>query len=122
MAVEGEYRVYVVRREHQKEWLAKAQGGDETAKVCMWAGKNFMKAMRQEHSVCACCDRVFSGVDIPRAMVVLIPAEPDPEKVKAQAGGVCAECSKHDDQWLVDESTRRIGLSKAGMRPGDKAH
>jgi len=78
--------------------------------------------MATEHSACSCCDTVFSQGDVPRAFIVLIPVEQDPEKVKAKAGAVCSECSKHDDEWLVDQGVHRKGLSVTTARPGDQTH
>jgi hypothetical protein len=117
-----ECRAYIVRREDQKEWLAKAEGGDEAAKLCLSAAANFMRAITNEPSGCACCDTLFGRVDVPPAFIILIPVERDPVKVRAHAMAVCAECSKHDNKWLLDQGPKRQGLSASLARPGDKIH
>ena len=118
-----EFRVYIVRRQHLDEWRAKMDGGDEIAKTCLWAIKNFLDEMPTEHSVCSCCDMVFPPRRVPRAFIVLIPAEYDPQTVKARAAAVCRECSKQEDKWLVDQGIRREdGLPPTGLRPGDRVH
>jgi hypothetical protein len=48
----GDFNIYVVRKKDQKELMAKAKGGDETAKLVMWAASRFMKAMPNEFSAC----------------------------------------------------------------------
>jgi hypothetical protein len=115
-------QVYVMRQKDRNEWLAKARGGDDLAALCWLAAVNWMKGLATEHCVCSCCDMVFSGGDVPHAFIVLIPAKYDPETVMADAGGVCSECSKHDDKWLVDQGVRRQGLSPTEARPGDQVH
>ena len=108
-----DFRVYVVRKEHQKEWLARADSGsDEVARECMWAASQWMKdlsAERTERSVCACCNTALSTTKKPPAIIVLIPLIRDPETVRATAGGVCSECAKHDDTWLAEHGVRRDG-------------
>lgn len=116
------FRVYIVRKEHQKQWRAKAQDGDDTAKLCVNAAANFMKAVPNEPCGCCCCDTLFSPSDVPHAFIVLIPNERDSAKIKAHAFGVCIECSKRDDEWLVDQGVHREGLAPTAARPGDKIH
>jgi hypothetical protein len=96
---------YIVRKENQKHWRAKARSGDDTAKLCINAAANFMKAIPNEPSGCCCCDALFSFDDKPPAFIVLIPLKEDPEVVRAHAKAVCAECSKHDDKWLIDPNS-----------------
>jgi len=98
---------HVVRREHQKDWWVKAANGDEQAKLCMSAATHFMRAIPKGTSACACCDVPFSPGDVPQAFIVLIPVERDPERTRAHALPVCAECSKHDDTWLVRQGPQR---------------
>jgi hypothetical protein len=81
-----------------------------------------MKALPTEHAAYSCCDVVFSATDEVRAMLILISTDVDPDKIKAKAGGVCAERSEHDNKWIVDQSARREGLSAAGRRAGDQLH
>jgi hypothetical protein len=100
-------RAYVVRREQQREWLVKAANGDEHAKLCMSAAGHFMRAIPQGSSACACCDAPFSPGDVPQAFIVLIPTNRDPQKARAHAMPVCAECSKHDDTWLLRQGPKR---------------
>jgi hypothetical protein len=117
------FRIYIMRHADRNEWLAKARAGDQAAKLCQWAASKWMKAMPMEHSACSCCDMVFSPGDIPRAFIVLVPVKEDPKKVKAKAGGVCSDCSSHEDKWLVDQGVRRQGgLSPTEGRPGDQVH
>jgi hypothetical protein len=78
--------------------------------------------MLTEYSACACCDTVFPDSNFPRAFLVLIPVEHDPEHVKAMVDGVCRYCSENDDQWLVDPSVDRVGLSAAPRRGNDQIH
>jgi hypothetical protein len=106
----GKARIYLLRREQQKEWLAEAESGDETAKLVMSAASKRMSDLATEPSGCFCCDRVFLPGEIPRAFIVLIPTERDPAKGKATAGAVCVECGKHDDEWLIDQGLK--GLSR----------
>lgn len=115
-------RAHVMRQKHRNDGLAKASSCDDLATLCCLAALNWMKGLATEHCACACCDMVFSGGDVPHAFIVLIPAKYDPETVKADAGGVCSECSKHDDQWLIDQGVRRQGLSPTEARPGDQIH
>jgi hypothetical protein len=122
MTPDEKLNVYIVRHEDRKEWRAKANSGEEVARVCLWAISKWIKDLPTEYSACSCCDAVFSESDVPKAFVVLIPAVDDPENVKATAGGVCLECSKHDNQWLLDQSIRRKGLSAASRRRGDQIH
>lgn len=115
-----DFHVHVIRGKDQKEWMAKARGGDEQAKLCWWVVTSFVEAMPNEHSVCGCCDTLFSAGEAPQAFIVLIPA--DPEAKASAAIGVCSECSKHDDNWLVDQGVRREGLAPTTARPGDRIH
>src|SRR5450759_2710480 len=117
-----EFRVYLMRRQDQKRWLAEANSGSEIAKTVLWAASNWMKDMATEPSACSCCDRSFLPGDVPPAFVLLIPSVRDPEKVKAKASGICSECSVHDDRWLIDQAVHRQGLSPAAARPGDQMH
>jgi hypothetical protein len=120
MPTESErYRIHIVRRQDQNAWAARARIGDEVARICTWASSNFMKAIRAGHSTCACCNRVFAGNVVPRAFVVLIPVEREPDQIKAKAGGVCAECSNHGDQWIVDQCMDRQVLMGAPTLNGD---
>jgi hypothetical protein len=117
-----EFRVYIIRRADQDAWLADARSGNEVAKLCQWVASKWMKAMATEHSVCSCCDMVFSDGDLPQAFIVLIPTKYDPETVEAKAGAVCPECSQHDDAWLIQQGVHRTGLSPAAPRPGNQIH
>jgi hypothetical protein len=116
------FRFHIMRYEDRYAWRAKARSGGETANICLWAAENWMKDLPTEHSVCPCCHTVFSPTDVPRAFIVLIPVETDPERVKARAAGVCAECCKHDDQWLVAQGLGLTGLAPTTARPGDRVH
>jgi hypothetical protein len=122
MSEDESFRVYIMRYEDRTEWRAKAKGGDENARICQWAASKWMRARPTEHAACSCCDMVFSATDEVRALLILISTNVDPDKIKAKAGGVCAECSKHDDKWIVDQSARREGLSAATRRSGDQLH
>jgi hypothetical protein len=117
-----ECRVHVMRYKHRATWLAKAKGGDPLAGLCISAISRWLNAMLTEYSACACCDKVFPDSDFPRAFLVLIPVEHDPEHVKAMVDAVCRYCSENDDQWLVDQSVDRVGLSAAPRRGNDQIH
>jgi hypothetical protein len=117
-----EFRVYLIRRQDQKKWLAAAAGGSEVAKLVLWAASNWIKDMATKYSACSCCDRLLSPGDVPNAFVVLIPTVRDPEKAKAKAGAICPECNAHDDRWLIDQAINRQGLTPAAARPGDQIH
>src|SRR5262245_58566255 len=123
MAVEQfeDFRAYIVRYEDRAEWLQEARGGNETAKICQWAASNWMREMA-EHDLCSCCERTFSPPSRPRAFIVLIPIKKHPEKVRAKAGGVCAECSKRDNRWIIDNGAHRLGLPTTPPGLGDKLH
>ena len=114
--------VYIVRKEDQKEWRTKAQNGNDVAKLCINTAANFMRAIPNEPMGCGCCDAPFLPDDRPPAFIVLIPVEKDPEKVKARAMGVCLECSKHDNAWLIEQGPRREGLSITPAQSTDKIH
>jgi hypothetical protein len=114
--------VYIVRKEHQADWLAKAQSGDETAKLCMWAASNYMKDIPRGPYGCCCCDSLFSPHDKPPAFIVLVPTTPDPDKVRAHALAVCLECSMQDEVWIIEQGVRREGLAVTPPRSGDKIH
>jgi len=115
-----EHRVHIMRYQDRNRWLAAARRGNEAARLCQWAASKWMKGMATEPSACTCCDRVLSGADIPRAFLILVPTRRDPERVRATACAVCAECSRHDNQWLVNEGLYRNGLSRAEPRPGER--
>ena len=115
-----EFRIYIVRLRDHADWVAKVNAGDEIAQLCLWAASKWRLAIATEHSPCQCCDRPLSIADKPQAFIVFVPTAPDPEKVEASAGGVCSECSEHDDRWIVDQGVHRTGMSLAGVRPGDR--
>lgn len=116
----GQFRVYILRLRDRADWVAKVNAGDEIAQLCMWAASKWRRAIATEHSACTCCDRTLSSVEKPQAYIVLIPLDEDPEKVAASAGGVCSECSEHDDRWIIDQGVHRSGMSLAGVRPADR--
>jgi len=118
-----ECRVYLVRRPDQREWLAKANAGDEVARLCVWAASNLMRAISQGRLVrCTCCETSFNSAVVPQAFIVLLPIKRDAEKVGAHAMGVCAECCKKDDQWLLDQGLKRETLSPNSPQSHDKIH
>lgn len=78
--------------------------------------------MLREPSWCGCCDTSFSLGEVPRAFIVWIPTERDPEKVTAHAIAACSECSKHDDKWIVDQGVRWERPALATARSGDPVH
>ena len=114
--------VYIVRKADQEEWMAKAQEGEGIALVCMRAVGQFMKDIYSEPLHCSCCETLFSPSNLPEAFIVLIPVEHDPKDFSTQTRGVCSECSKNDNRWIVDNGPRRDGLSPSTGRPGDKLH
>jgi hypothetical protein len=95
---------------------------DDVAKLCINAASNFVRAIPNEAAGCCCCDTFFSPDDKPPAFIILIPVEEDPEIVRAHAKAVCAECSSHDDEWLIEQGVRREGLAPTPPRPGDRVH
>jgi hypothetical protein len=114
--------VYIVRRADQKEWMAKAQEGEGIAVVCMRAAGQFMKDIPNEPLHCTCCEALFSPSNLPEAFIVLIPVKHDPDNFSAQTQGVCSECSKNDNRWIVDNGPKREGLSPTTARSGDDIH
>jgi hypothetical protein len=117
-----ECRVYIVRKEDQKEWRAKAQNGDDVAKLCINTAGNFMRAIPNAPMGCCCCDTLFSSDDKPPAFIILVPVEEDPNMVRANARAVCSECGRHDNAWLIEQGVRREGLAPTPARPGDQIH
>jgi hypothetical protein len=75
--------------------------------VVDWATRKWLEDLRREHSACSCCDARFSPAEPPSAFLVLIPVISDPQTVSAKIGGICPECSKHENKWLLDNSLRR---------------
>jgi hypothetical protein len=118
----GNYCVYLVREEHQEEWIAKAGSGNEIAKLCLSASSNYVKAMQSRPFACGCCYTRFTLDDVPRVFIVAIPVEPDPEMVTAHTKAVCSECGKHGDKWLIDRGVRREGLTPTTARRSDRIH
>jgi hypothetical protein len=119
---EDDHHVFVLRTEHQNEWVAKAKAGNDAARLCLWAAEKFTKGIPDEPSFCGCCDTGFSRHDSPRAFIILIPVKEDPDTVRAHAAGVCVECSRHDDKWLIDQGVRRDGLAPTPPRSSDRTH
>ena len=117
-----ECRVYVLRKRDSAEWQALAAKGDENAQICIWAVGKFYRLMTDEPSWCACCDVHFVLSDIPQAFIILIPVNRNPTDITARAFAVCVECSKQEDDWLIDQVVRRDGLAPTTVRPGDKIH
>ncbi len=110
--------VYILRHTDSDRWIANAET-DDAVKLCLWAALEYMRSLGAEFSACACCDTVFSQAYIPESFVVLIPVEEDLQTVKADVRGVCLECSKHDDDWLIDQGVHREGLAPTPARLGD---
>ena len=119
---DDECRVHIMRYRDRTTWIKKANGGDRVAGLCISAISSWLNLMLRGHSTCACCDTVFPDSEFPRAFLVLIPAEQNPENVEAMVDGVCRYCSKNDDQWLVDQGIDREGLSAAPRRANDQIH
>jgi hypothetical protein len=118
-----EFGVYILRHKDRSKWIAEAKGGNEVAKQCMWAASKWMTEMDAGyHSVCSCCDALLSDQNQVRAFIVFVPTHEDPDRVKAKTGGVCAGCSLHDDNWLVDRSVHSIGLAPIPSRRGNQVH
>jgi hypothetical protein len=99
--------VHIFRKEHVEQWVAKARSGHEKARVCLWATRKWLEDLPTEYSACSCCDAPLSPDEPPQAFLVLIPVISDPETVSAKVGGICPECSKHENKWLLDKSLRR---------------
>jgi len=114
--------VYIVRAADQKEWMAKAQEGEGIAVVCMHAAGQFMKDIPNEPLHCTCCGALFSPSNLPDAFIVLIPVNHDARDFSVQTQGVCPECSKNDNSWIMDNGPKREGLTPTAARPGDKLH
>jgi hypothetical protein len=114
--------VYIVRRADQKEWMAKAQEGEGIAGICMRSAGQFIKDMSNEPLHCTCCEARFSPSNLPEAFIVLIPVEHDPKDFSVHTHGVCSECSKNDNRWILDNGPNREGLSPTTARPEDKTH
>jgi hypothetical protein len=117
-----ECRVYVLRRRDSAEWQGSAAKGDENAEICILAVGKFYRLMNDEPSWCACCDVRFAPSDIPQAFIILIPVKRNPADVTARAFAVCDECSKQEDDWLVDHGVRRDRLAPTTVRAGDTIH
>jgi hypothetical protein len=117
--------IFIVRMVDQKEWMAVAERGDEEAKLCLWAVRKFMNAFPHAGCCCGCCDSRLSEHASPEAFVILVPkTEENSNAVRAAAMGVCAECSEHDDEWLVEQGPKRKPgrLAPTPPRSGDKIH
>ncbi len=119
---DDECHVHIMRYKDRTTWITKANGGDRVAGLCISAISRWLNVRLTEHSACACCDAIFPESEFPRAFLVLIPAKEHPDNVKAMVDGVCRYCSKNDDQWLVDQSVNREGLSAAPRRAKDQIH
>jgi hypothetical protein len=117
-AIVGESYIYVIRREHQREWITRAKAGGKQARLCVLAASKFMKAMPNRPCGCACCVTQFPRGDVPQAFIILIPIKQGRETVWAHSRAVCSRCSTHDDQWLVDQGAFQKAL--APERPGDE--
>jgi hypothetical protein len=120
--LDEECRVHVMRHKDRTAWIVKANSGDRVAELCLLAISRWMNVMWKEYSACACCDTVFPDSEFPRAFLVLVPAEENPENVKTAVDAVCRYCSKNDDQWLVNQGVHREGLSAATRRGSDQIH
>jgi hypothetical protein len=114
--------IFILRKKHARKWRAKAQAGDDLAKLCISASANFVKAILNEPTGCSCCDTAFSPDDKPPAFIVLVPVKIDPHVARAHAKAVCSECAKHDDGWLVEQGVNREGLAITPTRRGDQIH
>jgi hypothetical protein len=117
-AIVDESYVYVIRREHQNEWLTRAKAGGKQARLCVLAASKFMKAMPNRPCGCACCVTRFPRGAVPQAFIILIPIKQGPETVWAHSRAVCSQCSTHDDQWLIDQGAFLKAL--APDHPGHK--
>jgi len=117
-----ECRIYILRRPDQKDWRVKAQSGDEAAKLCLWAASNFMKDIANEPLHCGSCEKLFSPGKMPQAFIVVTPIERDAADVRAHAMGVCSECVKRDDRWLIEQGPKRKGLPPTLPRKNDATH
>jgi hypothetical protein len=104
---EEKFDVYILRKENVKQWVAIARSGGEKARVCLWAAQKWLEDLPTEYSACSCCDTPLSPEEPPPAFLVLIPVISDPETISARAGGICPDCSKHDNKWLLEKSLRR---------------
>ena len=69
-----------------------------------------------EHFVCGRCESMLSRADT-LAFVVLVPVHKDSERVRVKELGVCLECSKHGNRWLVHQGVRPEGLSPTSDDP-----
>jgi hypothetical protein len=116
------FRFHVMRYEHRHAWRAEARNGREIAKLSLSAAEDWMTELAADDLGCPCCSRMFSPGDIPRAFIVLIPTEPDPEGFKAFAAGVCADCCKHDDLWLIEQGVASAGPAPTTRRRDDRVH
>jgi len=117
------HHIYVLRQADKEEWEAKARTGDEIARRCISAVKNFARGLLNgELTLSGCCERLFLSSDVPQAFLVLIPVKYDPNHVTVQVWGMCEECSKHDNQWLVDQGPKREGLAPTPPRSGQTSH
>jgi hypothetical protein len=116
------FRFHVMRYEHRHAWRAQARSGAEIAKLSLSAAEEWMTDLATDHVGCPCCNMMFSRGDIPRAFIVLIPTEPDPKGIKALAAGVCADCCRHDDLWLIEHGVAGTEPAPTTVRPGDRIH
>jgi hypothetical protein len=117
------HRIYVLRRVDKEEWTAKVRADDEMALRCISAVRIFMRDLSNGEPIhCGCCEGLFSSSDVPETVLVLIPVKYDPGNVTVQAWGMCKECSKHDDRWLIDYGPKREGLAPTPPRSGQTIH
>ena len=116
-----ECRVHIMRYKHRATWLAKAKGGDPLAGLCMSAISRWLNVMLTEYSACACCDTVFPDSEFPRAFLVLIPVEHDPEHVKAMVDGISV-LQRERRPMAGRSGIDREGLSAAPRRGNDQIH
>lgn len=117
-----ECRIYILRQSDQSEWSAKAQSGDEAAKLCLLVASNFMKNIANEPLHCGCCETLFSQAEMPRAFIVVTSIEYGSANVRAHTMGACRECVKQDDRWLIEHGPKRKGLPPDSPRENDKIH
>jgi hypothetical protein len=117
-AIVGESYAYIIRREHQNEWIARAKAGGKQARLCVLAASKFMKAMPNRPCGCACCVTRFPRGEVPQAFIILIPIKQGRETVWAHSRAVCSQCSMHDDQWLINQGT--FLKASAPDRPSEK--
>lgn len=104
-----ELRIIVMRKRDVNEWRAEMEKGNGTARLVLLAASRCSISMDTEYLACSCCDRPFLAGELPAGYIVIAPAEENPEVDTAVASVVCAECSAHDDKWVVVQSVHCKG-------------